>query len=135
MVNAPPERVWRSLLNNTTGLSGVDQRAIARHEGPQPYVTHSSSEAGELGIKVDEQKQTVTTEGGWWYRGTFSVEPYEAGGSHVIYAVENVATGVGWWIARFIQGLNYTRQMEQDLQETINAIESELDVPDRLLGR
>ena len=135
VVDAPPGRVWRSLLNNTTGLSDVDRRAIARHEGSQPYVTHSSSEAGELSIEVAEQKRTVTTEGGWWYQGTFSVEPYEEGGSLVLYRVENVATGAGWWIARLVQGLNYTREMEQDLQEILDAIERELGVPARPLER
>lgn len=135
VVDAPPERVWRSLLNNTAGLSDTDRRAIARHEGPQPYVGHSSSEAGELSIEVDKKRRTVTTEGGWWYRGTFSVEPYEEGGSLVLYRVENVATGAGWWIARLVQGLNYTREMERDFQETLNAIERELGVPARPLER
>lgn len=132
VVDAPPDRVWRALLNNVAGLSEADRRAIARHEGPWPYVGRSSSEAGELSVEVDARRRTVTTEGGWWYRGTYSVEPREEGGSLVVYRVENVATGASRWAARLIQEPNYTHKMERDLQETLNAIKTGLGVPGRL---
>jgi hypothetical protein len=131
-VEAPPDGVWRALLEETPALSGAERRAIARHDPSRPLVLREPG-AEEARTEVDGRRRTLTVQGEWWYRGTTSVEPRGKGVSLVAHRVENVAPGAGRWIARLVQGPGVARGMEDGHRRLLDAIGRRLGAKSRLL--
>ncbi|MEV4167880.1 hypothetical protein [Nonomuraea sp. NPDC049709] len=69
VVEAPVEQVWRILL------------------GDRP----------EHEMKVELGEHTVAYQGGWWYRGEWSVAP-DPEGTRVVHRVYNVAEWMRWGV-------------------------------------
>lgn len=121
VVEAPAGRVWTALLELTPELSDRDREAVTRNAAAgQTYLVRPPG-AAKAGTEVDGQAHTVATQGEWWYRGVTSVEPHPRG-SLVVYRVYNVAPGLGWWAAQFVQGPEHARGMKPVFQRLLDAL-------------
>lgn len=118
VVEAPVERVWDQVLATTPGLPTAGTRAGAR----APYrVATGSAGAGKVIFEIDPQRCSIAAEGEWWYRGVYAVTPHTRG-SLVTYSVYNIAPGIGWWAAQFIQGPGHARDMRTQLAQRLDEI-------------
>jgi hypothetical protein len=59
--------------------------------------------AGYPGFEIDRERGTVATQGGWWYRGEYTVDSSQAGAdggpaSVVTHRVYNVAEWMRWGV-------------------------------------
>jgi hypothetical protein len=48
-------------------------------------------------VEIDRPGRTVAIQGGWWYRGEYTVDDHP-GGSRVTHRVHNVATRMRWGV-------------------------------------
>jgi hypothetical protein len=48
-------------------------------------------------VEIDSLGRTVAIQGGWWYRGEYTVDDHP-GGSRVTHRVYNVATWMRWGV-------------------------------------
>jgi hypothetical protein len=48
-------------------------------------------------VEIDPPARTVAIQGGWWYRGEYTVDDHP-GGSRVTHRVYNVATWMRWGV-------------------------------------
>ncbi|WP_173531060.1 hypothetical protein [Nonomuraea antri] len=83
IVAAPPAQVWATLTTDL--LPGDALPADGRRLTVQDAPGHTST--------VEVGGHTVSFQGGWWYRGEWSVEPHPQG-ALLVHRVFNVAR---WW--------------------------------------
>jgi hypothetical protein len=119
IVEAPVEKVWRDTLENTPWLTAADKKAVSQGENA-PFYSPTSAK-----VEVDTEHHSIALQGGWWYSGVHSIETHERG-SRIVYKIYNVAPGLGWWIAQFIQGPQATRNMEQTFQKQLSEMANRL---------
>jgi hypothetical protein len=65
-------------------------------------------------VEVDHTRHHIIVQGGWWYRGEYTVYPDPAG-SRIIYRVYNVARPARWAVPlvdRFFIGFRHRAQKE-----------------------
>ncbi|MEV0613571.1 hypothetical protein AB0I81_09620 [Nonomuraea sp. NPDC050404] len=104
VVAAPVEQVWRALLDNR----------------PQ------------YEVKTEFGEHTVAYQGGWWYRGEWSVLPHPEG-ARVVHRVYNVAEWLRWGVPlanRFFIG--FAEQTRQAFADGLSAIGTRLGCATRL---
>ncbi|SDM10612.1 hypothetical protein [Nonomuraea jiangxiensis] len=105
VVAAPVERVWRALLDDRPAYE-------------------MTTELGD---------HTVAYQGGWWYRGEWSVTAHPEG-ARVVLRVYNVADRLGWGVPlanRFFVG--FGARTRQTFAEGLTALGERLGCPSRLL--
>lgn len=79
VVEAPPARVWQALL--------PEGRREKGRFTVEDFPGHTST--------VEITDDLIAYQGGWWYRGEWSVEPHPQG-TRVIHRVFNVAARGRW---------------------------------------
>ncbi|MFD0903016.1 hypothetical protein [Actinomadura sediminis] len=82
IVEAPAARVWDALAAELL----PDGRRTGRFR-VQDAPGHTST--------VEVTGRTIAFQGGWWYRGEWSVEPH-ADGARIVHRVFNVARATRW---------------------------------------
>jgi hypothetical protein len=73
-------------------------------------------------VEIDRQGRTVAIQGGWWYRGEYTVDDHP-GGSRVTHRVYNVATRLRWGVPlanRLFIG--YRPKVEAGFQELLGRL-------------
>jgi hypothetical protein len=96
---------WQRVLDGVTGLSADDRavalsgRAVSTAAGP-----HLTA------IVVNDAVRAVALQGGWWYRGVWSVTT-DSQGTSVTYTVVNVAPGLGRWVAHLFHAPHHRRKI------------------------
>lgn len=120
-VEAPVDKVWRGLLENTPNLTPQERAVLAGRNAAPITKTIAHEGGGKMTLSVDPQRHSVTTQGEWWYRGVFSVEAHSRG-SCVRYSVFNIAPGIGWWAAQLVQGPQHARTMQPQLNEMLEIL-------------
>ncbi|MEP6987209.1 MAG: hypothetical protein ABI970_16500 [Chloroflexota bacterium] len=125
VVEAPVEKVWPLLLDSFSSV-GVDRKAVESYSGQQPYVIYIGKPGnGKITVEVDKVKHSILIQGEWWYRGVHTVTPHLRG-SLITYNVYNIAPGIGWWAAQWVQGRENARGMKGQLQAGLDAIGKQL---------
>lgn len=81
VVEAPLDRVWDAILPD-------GPRAPGRYT-VEDFPGHTST--------LEIAEHTFSLQGGWWYRGEWSVAPHEKG-TLVVHRVFNVATWLRWGV-------------------------------------
>lgn len=121
VVEAPVDQVWPLLLENFSSI-GVDRKAVENYRGSQPYVTSIGKPGnGKITIEVDQVRHSILIQGEWWYRGVHTVASRSCG-SLVSYDVYNIAPGIGWYAAQWVQGRVNAGKMKGQLQSSLDAI-------------
>ncbi|MEV5826154.1 hypothetical protein AB0L25_11310 [Spirillospora sp. NPDC052242] len=82
IVEAPAARVWDALADELL----PDGRRSGRFR-VEDAPGHTST--------VEVTDRTIAFQGGWWYRGEWSVEPHPDG-ARIVHRVFNVARATGW---------------------------------------
>ncbi|MFL6211000.1 MAG: hypothetical protein ACJ74W_19280 [Pyrinomonadaceae bacterium] len=126
IVESSVSRVWTALLDTCFNLPEPEKKALELHEETGPFTfTAGSHIEGKAYFEIDKQKLEIAIQGQWWYRGTTRVESHEKG-ALVTYRVYNIAPGLGWWVARFIQGRENAKSMKPQLRQTLDTIGARL---------
>jgi hypothetical protein len=125
VVEAPVNDVWQALLEADAALTPADRTAIAHDRSGQFTKTTGQPGQGRIHVEVDSARRSIAIQGEWWYRGVHSVESHERG-SLLTYRVYNVAPGIGWWAAQFVQGAQHARTMDGQVQVLLRAIGQKL---------
>ena len=102
LVAAPPDAVWRALIEILPELAGLDRSMLGQLEQPRTYtVPIGDPPVGTATVAVDPQRREVSQKGQWWYQGVVTVAPY-AEGSTVTRTINNVAPGLTRWLVPFV---------------------------------
>lgn len=116
LVEAPVEQVWNAVLEADNLTDTV------RKSRQNPIITEDAY-AGRTEINV--QTHTILRQGHWWYRGVHTVEVHPRG-SLIRYEVYNIAPGMGWWAAQFVQGPQHAREMKHIMEEALQKMAKRL---------
>ena len=101
-VAAPPDAVWRALIDILPELAGLDRSMLGQLEQPRSFtVSIGEPPVGTAAVAVDPQRREVSQKGQWWYQGVVTVAPY-AEGSTVTRTINNVAPGLTRWLVPFV---------------------------------
>ena len=102
-VAAPPEAVWRALVEILPELAGLDRTMLVRLEEPRTFtVPIGEPPIGTAAVDVDPARCEVSQKGQWWYQGVVTVTPHTEG-STVTRTINNVAPGWTRWLVAFVQ--------------------------------
>ena len=131
VIEARPEKVWEALIAANPALTEADKKAI--RNGSDSPITFTSGKPGEgkIQVEVDKKRRSIAIQGEWWYRGVHSVEQHKQG-SLLVYRIYNIAPGVGWWMARFVQGPQVARSMKSQFEALLANLSKQLGVSARL---
>jgi hypothetical protein len=73
-------------------------------------------------VEIDRPGRTVALQGGWWFRGEYTVDDHPAG-SRVTHRVYNVATSMRWGVPlanRLFIG--FRRKVEAEFEEFLKRL-------------
>jgi hypothetical protein len=138
IVEASPDKVARILLRVHPGPASRDNglvlmagdlsqlgRAVISGSPPRFTAKIGGPDAAtSVSVEVDPDGQSVTVEGHWWYRGTYSVKPHQQG-SQVSYDVYNIAAGGTRWLAR-LTNLQQSSKTTETLRQVLRLVGDEL---------
>ncbi|MEV6865629.1 hypothetical protein AB0M44_32095 [Streptosporangium subroseum] len=134
-IEAPVERVERLMLAVRPGPVGPDnawlmsQTGGAIEGGPERFTLRRAGHA----MTVEVVGQTFAMQGGWWYRGEYTVEPHPAG-TLLTHRVFNVASRGRWGVPlanRFFIG--FAKNSRDGFAAGLQLIGKELGCSTRLL--
>ena len=137
IVEAPVERVARVLCAVHPGpaddhngllvtLEGpAEHGAIVLAGGPKRFVAAVTEPATSMDVEVDQEQHRVAVQGHLWYRGVYTVEPYERG-SRLVYEVYNIAPTVMRALVPLWQS-PFHRQMGWRLARVLRVLGDRLD--------
>ncbi|GIG66220.1 hypothetical protein [Phytomonospora endophytica] len=115
-LTAPPDAVAGLVLKVFAGPAEGDNLVLFQDlagggplsGGPGRFVL--TYPGGRLTVEVDLERRTVAAQGGWWYRGEYTVSPAEDDGTILTLRVYNVAgPGSRWAVPlanRFFRGFD-----------------------------
>ncbi|MEV7012995.1 hypothetical protein [Streptosporangium sp. NPDC051022] len=135
VVETAPERVERLVLAVSPGPVGPGNAWLFSSHGgtveggPERFVLRMPAHA----MTVEVTGSTLATQGGWWYRGEYTVEPH-SDGALVTYRVFNVASWGRWGVPlanRLFIG--FARWNREGFAAALGLIGQELDCGTRLL--
>lgn len=133
IVESPVKAVWELLLENGFNLPETEKQAIKDYHELQPYTFKIGKPgSGVINYKIDKENHKISVQGEWWYRGTTDVKPHEKG-SLVTYCIYNIAPGLGWWLAQYVQGRASAKGMISSFQKGLYQIGNKLDCPAYLI--
>jgi hypothetical protein len=96
-----PSEAWLDVLKELPYVT--DEHRAESLNNDQWIVKPAARQAGYY---VDGEFRVIVIQGGWWYRGITAVEPHVEG-SLITYIVLNIATGLGRWVAHFMQAASH----------------------------
>ncbi|HEY1180397.1 MAG TPA: hypothetical protein VGF17_29935 [Phytomonospora sp.] len=107
---APPEEVAELVLTVFAGPAEGDNLLLFQdvagggplRGGPDRF--ELSYSGGRLTVDVDLERGTIAAQGGWWYRGEYTVSPAEDGGTILTLRVCNVAGRGSRWAVPLANG-------------------------------
>lgn len=125
---APPEKVADLVLGVPAGPGEADNLILRTHGaegvtgGPEHFtVTYPG---GRLTVDVDREAGTIAAQGGWWYRGEYTVAPADDGGTVLTLRVYNVAKARSRWAVPFAN--NFFRGFDARTREGFGGILADL---------
>ncbi|MEU4829888.1 hypothetical protein [Streptosporangium sp. NPDC023615] len=144
VVEAPPDRVGRLVLAVRPGPVGPDNLwLLTAHGGvvsggPERFTLGTPAHAMTVEVSGSggngrEGVDTIAFQGGWWYRGEYTVAPHPRG-TLLTHRVRNVATRWRWGVPlanRFFVG--FRRDTRRGFAEALRLIGDELGCPARPL--
>lgn len=139
-LSAPPGEVADLILGVPAEPGEADNLILRTHGaeavtgGPEHFeVTYPG---GRLTVDVDRERGTIAAQGGWWYRGEYTVSAAEDGGTILTLRVYNVAKAGSRWAVplanNFFRGFD-TRTRE-GLRGIVGDVAERLGCESRLLG-
>lgn len=84
----------RKLLVEVIG--GLDAPASAVSELVRADLATATGGRYAPTVAVDGERTTYAIQGGWWYRGEYTIEPDDKGGTRFSHHVYNVAAWMRW---------------------------------------
>ncbi|GAA3000971.1 hypothetical protein [Streptosporangium longisporum] len=138
VVGAPPGEVGRLLLTVRPGPVGPDNLwLLTAHGGvvsggPERFTLSTPAHAMTVEV-TGNGGDTIAVQGGWWYRGEYTVTPHPEG-TLVTHRVRNVANRWRWGVPlanRFFVG--FRRDTRAGFADGLRRIGDELGCPARLL--
>lgn len=125
IVESPVAEVWRALIEINPTLSASDKAMILQSQDALFSKIYGKPGEGHVHIEVDPTAHSIAEQGEWWYRGVTTVEQHPKG-SLVTNRVYNIAPGIGWWAAQWVQGAQHARIMPTAHQQLLDAIAAQL---------
>jgi hypothetical protein len=134
VVRAPEAEVRRLLLTVEPGpigpgnawlLSDGPYAGATVAGGPDRFQVRGASGTGT--VEVDRDAGTFAVQGGWWYRGEYTVEPDPAG-ARVTHRVYNVAGALSRWMVPLANRgfIGFGDATERELRQLTSRIQAEL---------
>jgi len=138
-LSAPPGEVADLVLGVPAEAGEADNLILRTHGtesvtgGPDHFkVTYPG---GRLTVDVDRERGTIAAQGGWWYRGEYTVSGAEGGGTILTLRVYNVAKPLSRWAVplanRFFRG--FEEQTRESLRGTVGDLGGRLGCESRLI--
>lgn len=106
------------LLAEAEGRIAADADAVA--DALRERLRLRAVGEGAPRLEGDERRRRYALEGGWWYRGEYSVSPAASGGSVVTLRVFDVAKRLKWGVALANRGfVGFAARTRQDFDELL----------------
>lgn len=135
IINAPVEKVWETFLQSFSALTPQEkselnweqiiQKVEKGHDTGIVKAQVGRHNEGRKYLEINAMSHSVVVQGEWWYRGEYSMSSHQRG-TLFVYQVTNIAPGIGWWAARFVQGPQHARHMREQLYAFLQIIAEKL---------
>jgi len=126
VIESSVQSVWQALLNHGFGIPDSERQALDLHSESTPFIySIGKPGAGKIHFEIDKNKRQIVVQGEWWYRGVTSVAPTDKG-AIITYQIYNIAPGIGWWLAQYVQCRASVNEMKESFIGNLSSISESL---------